>query len=110
MASSVIKAGSVEQDKTFASKRSWIQTQFLDINDDRFELLRLGFQGVSNLCYIPPSDPVDELHQSQIAAPLSTHNKNLTVLLPTPVGPMTLQVEVIRKYAHNYFSQPQLTE
>ena len=110
MAISVIKAGSVEQDKTFASKKWSIQTHFLDINDDRLELLRLGIYGPCNLCLILPSDPVDELHKKLSSSSIEYHGKNLTVLLPTPVGPITLQVELIRRYIHNSILQHQLME
>ena len=103
MASRVIKAGSVEQDKTFASKKWSIQTHFLDIDDDRLELLSLGLHGRSNLCSILPSDPVDELGPKLYSSSVEYHGKNLTVLLPAPVGPITLQIEVIRRYIHDSF-------
>ena len=110
MASSVIEAGSVEQDKTFAFKKWSIQTPFFDINDDSLERLRLGFHGGSNLCFITPSDRIDELRTKSYSNSIEYHGKNLTVLLPAPVGPITLHVKVIRRYIRNYFLQPQLTE
>jgi len=97
VASSVIKAGCVEQDKTFASKKWSIQTPFFDINDDRFERLGRGFQGLSNLCFNIPSDPVDELRTKSYSSSIECHSKDLTVLLPTPVGPITLQVDMVRR-------------
>ena len=110
MSSDGIKAGSVKQDKTFAFKKWSIQTPFFDINDDRFEVLRRGFHMMFNLRHFMPSDPVDELRTKSDSSSIEYHDKNLTVLLPTPIGPITLQVEEIRRYTYNSILQAQLTE